>query len=60
MIEKINVVKWSLGKFLKIKGLVLFFWRPLVEVELKNGALYYLRASDANHLKEDLHKCLEV
>lgn len=60
MIEKINVAKWSLDKFLKTKGLALFFWRPLVEVELKNGVIYYLRASDANHLKEDLHKCLEL
>ncbi len=60
MIKKIKVVPWSLNKFMKIKALVLFFWKPLVEVELKNGDVHYLRASDASHLEEDLHKCLDI
>ncbi len=60
MINKIDVVSWSAGKFTKIRGLVLFFWRPLVKVEMKDGKVFYLRTSAAEHLKEDIEKCLEM
>ncbi len=59
-IEAISVVKWSPDKYLKIKGLVLFFWKPLVEVRLKNGKIFYLRAGNATHLEEDLRKNLDT
>lgn len=60
MIEKIDVVKWSLSKFMKVIGSVIFFWKPLIEVRLKNGNSFYLRASNAEHLKEDLQKYLNL
>ncbi|WP_324172773.1 M16 family metallopeptidase [Sulfurimonas sp.] len=60
MIEKIDVVKWSISKFIKIIGSAIFFWKPLIEVKLKNGNTFYLRASNAEHLKEDLHKYLNL
>ncbi len=60
MIEKIDVVKWSFTKSMKVMGSVIFFWKPLIEVKLKDGNSFYLRASNAEHLKEDLHKYLNL
>jgi hypothetical protein len=34
------------------------FWKSVVKIELKNGQVFYLRAKNAQHLKEDLEKVL--
>jgi len=40
-------------------GTVLRFWKPLLKVTMKNtNTVYYLRTTQAKHLKEDLEKAL--
>jgi zinc protease len=58
-IRSIDVVQWHPGLFFSIRGLAIGFWRPLTLVRMKNGRKYYLRSTNAAHLKEDIEKNLE-
>ncbi len=56
-IAEVAVVPWRARQ----KGAVTYgvawrFWKPLAELKCKNGKVCYLRASNAEHLKEDLQK----
>ncbi len=55
-IASIDVVKWHPGLFFKIRGLAIGFWRPLALVTMQDGRKYYLRSTNAVHLKEDIEK----
>ncbi len=55
-IESLKVVPWKERIYKYTIGTAIRFWHPLVKVTLKNGESYYLRATDAEHLKEDLEK----
>ena len=57
-IKEIKVVSWSFDKYNKTVGYSLMFWKSVVKIELKNGQVFYLRAKNAQHLKEDLEKVL--
>jgi len=55
-IESLEVVSWKERIYSHTIGTSIRFWRPLLKVTLKNKENYYLRAADAEHLKEDLKK----
>ena len=55
-IQEIRVVSYSINKYLKIKGNILLFWKPLVMLKDKQGELFYMRSSNAQELAEDLLK----
>ena len=57
-IVTVEVVPWSLDKFRHIYGSALFFFKKLLKVTTKDGKVYYLRALNAKHLKEDLESFL--
>ena len=57
-IEKVDIVLWKERKDGKTIGIVLRFWKPLVSLKTREGKVYYIRASNAAHLKEDLEKWL--
>ena len=57
-ISIIGIVSWKERKKGKTLGFALAFWKPLVSLETKEGECYYLRTSNAEHLKEDLEKWL--
>ena len=57
-IEKVDIVSWRERKGGKTIGTALRFWKPLVSLRTRNGKVYYIRASNAAHLKEDLEKWL--
>ncbi|SFV60778.1 FIG007959: peptidase, M16 family [hydrothermal vent metagenome] len=58
-IESISVVPWRIGLYRSTIGSSLLFWKPLVEIGLSDGSRYYIRASQADHLREDLTKWLK-
>jgi len=53
-IDALDVVPWSLDKFRHIYGQGIFFFKKLLKIRTKDGKVYYLRAMNAKHLKEDL------
>ena len=55
-IVDISIAPWSIKLYRDIIGSSLLFWKPLVQVKLKDGSSRYLRASNATHLAEDLEK----
>jgi len=57
-IRNIDIVKWKPGYFKHTIGHALLFWRPLVMLEMEDGNRWYIRTSNATHLKEDLDKWL--
>ena len=58
-IEQLSVVLPKERKKGKTLGLMIRFWKPLLKMELTDGTHYYLRNSNAQHLKEDLQKWLK-
>jgi len=54
-IKDINITKWKPSLFTKVYGLSPLFWKPLVEITLKNNTKIYVRAKNAKHLKDDLN-----
>jgi len=54
-IASISVVPWS-WRYKTIIGKAIFFWRSLVAIEMRDGRYYYIRATNAKHLAEDLEK----
>jgi predicted Zn-dependent peptidase len=57
-IDSLEIVPWSIDKFRHIYGNVLFFFKKLLKVTTKEGEVYYLRAWNAKHLKEDIESFL--
>jgi len=57
-IEKVDIVSWRERKDGETIGTALRFWKPLVSLTTRKGKVYYIRASNAVHLKEDLEKWL--
>jgi hypothetical protein len=57
-IDSLEIVPWSIDKFRHIYGNVLFFSKKLLKVTTKEGEVYYLRAWNAKHLKEDIESFL--
>ena len=55
-IESVEVAPWSVKNCRKIIGSMVRFWKPLVRINMKDGSIYYIRASQAEHLKEDIGK----
>ncbi len=55
-IKSVSTAKYNPKLFNKIRGVALRFWKPLVKLVLNNGKVIYLRASNANKLKEKLEK----
>jgi len=59
-IESIKVEPWNIVKSIKSYGMSILFWKPVLQISLKNGQLIYLRSRNAKHLAEDLKKCLSL
>ena len=59
-IEQLSVVLPKERKGGKTLGIMFRFWKPLLKMELKDGKHYYIRTSNAQHLKEDLYKWLKI
>lgn len=59
-IESIKVEPWNIVKSIKSYGTSILFWRPVLQISLKNGQVIYLRSRNAKHLAEDLKKCLSL
>ena len=57
-IEKLELVSWRERKGGETIGTALRFWKPLVALKTDEGKVYYIRAYNAAHLKEDLEKWL--
>ena len=55
-IVSVEVTAWHPSLFFKTRGSALVFWRPLAVITMQNGQKYYLRSSNALHLKEDIEK----
>jgi len=53
-IESLDVVPWSIDKLRNTYGHALLFFKKLLKVTTKDGKVYFLRAWNAKHLKEDL------
>jgi len=53
-IKDIEVVPSSQRKWSKTIGFAWRFYKPLVKITLKDSTVYYIRASNAEELKEDL------
>jgi predicted Zn-dependent peptidase len=53
-IKSIKTVKWSIYRFFKTIGISFLFFKPLVIIETIENKKYYIRSSNAKHLKEDL------
>jgi len=58
-IESISVAPWRAGIYRSTIGSSILFWKPLVEIQLSDGGSYYIRASQADHLDEDLNRWLK-
>ncbi len=58
-IESVSTAPWKLGMYRSTIGSSMLFWKPLVELRLKSGKRYYIRASQASHLEEDLSRWLK-
>jgi predicted Zn-dependent peptidase len=54
-IDSISIVPWS-WRYKNIIGKSIFFWRPLVSIEMRDGSHYYIRSTNAEHLVEDLER----
>ncbi len=54
LIESYEIVPWSLALWGKIYGVSLFFYRPLLKVNLGHNRAIYLRQYHARHLHEDI------
>jgi len=50
----IEIVPWSFDKIKKIQGMSPLFWKPLIQLKIKENESIYLRTNNAEHLKEDL------
>ena len=55
-IQKIDIVKWKPSYYSHTIGTSFRFWLALVSVKLSNNEIYYIRTTQAEHLKEDLEK----
>lgn len=55
-IESVDVVPWSIKNCRKTIGSMVRFWKPLVRINMKDGSAYYIRAPQAEYLKEDIGK----
>ncbi len=55
-IESVDVAPWRFKNCRKIIGSMVRFWKPLVRINMKDGSVYYIRASQAEHLREDISK----
>ncbi len=58
-IESMRVIKPKERKHGKTLGIIFRFWKPLLKLDLKDGSHYYIRSSNATHLKEDLKNWIE-
>ena len=58
-IGQLSVVLPKERKKGKTLGIMFRFWKPLLKMELKDSKHYYIRTSNAQHLKEDLEKWLK-
>ena len=57
-IVSFEVTPWEWRYRKKTIGTALRFWKPLLKVSMQEDKVYYLRAAEASHLKEDLEKVL--
>ncbi len=57
-IKKVDIISWRERKDAETIGMALRFWKPLVLLETQDEKVYYIRTSNATHLKEDLEKWL--
>ncbi len=57
-IESVETVPFKESRFTNRVGTFLRFYKPLVEVLLKDGRRYYIRSANARHLSEDLAEWL--
>jgi predicted Zn-dependent peptidase len=55
-IASIGIADWREAKRAWTIGDVFRFWKPLVRLTLKDGKTYYLRSTNAEHLREDLER----
>ncbi len=58
-IKSVSVEKYSPKLFNKIRGVAMRFWKPLVKIALNNGKALYIRAANAEKLKENLENWLK-
>ena len=59
-ITDIQVVRWSIVKSFKSIGISILFWKPLVQLSLKDGSIYYIRSSNAIFLEKHLQQWREA
>ena len=57
-IDSLEVVPWSIDKIKDIYGLALLFFRKLLKITTKDGKVFYIRAKDANRLKDELESVI--
>ena len=57
-IEKVDVVSWKERENGVTIGTALRFWKPLVALRTRERKVYFIRTSNAVHLKEDIEKWL--
>jgi len=57
-IETLEVTPWQIRYFKQTIGTAIRFWKPLLKVTMEDGTVYYIRAVEASHLKEDIEKVL--
>lgn len=58
MVERVEVVPFKERQYSRTIGTMLRFYKPLVKLTLKDGSVYFIRSTNAQHLKEDLEKWL--
>lgn len=57
-LKQISITPWSLGKFSKIYGIAMLFFKPLVMLSLKDGSVLYIRSNNAKLLEKELREWL--
>ena len=58
-ITHIDIVKWKPAYYRHTVGTSFRFWHRLVRIELDTKEFYYLRTSQAEHLKEDIERWVD-
>ena len=58
-VDTLDVVSWRPSMFREIYGNALLFFKKLLKVTTKDGKHFYVRAWNAQHLKEDIESFLQ-
>jgi len=59
-IQEITATPWKRSYYKNTLGTSLRFWRPVLQIKMQNGDMWYLRTNNAEHLEEDLIKWYEA